>query len=178
LLNTLNTISGLVTEDPRDARELVAALGDLLRDSLEDGDEMQPLDDEIAWLRRYAAILEIRHRGSLAFHWEIADPARRVRIPRLLLQPLVENAVKHGALRRREGGEVSVRATIDNARVTCIVEDNGPGPAAGSPRDGARGLELVTKRLALEYAGTAAFRLETSGGYTRSIVELPVERAP
>ena len=54
LLNTLNAIAGLVTEDPREARRLLACLGDLLRDSLRDGDELQPLEDEIAWLRRYA----------------------------------------------------------------------------------------------------------------------------
>jgi hypothetical protein len=172
LFNTLNTIAGLVTEDPRAARELTGVLGELLRDSLEDGDELRTVDDEIAWLRRYAEILEIRHRGSLTFTWDIAPPARGVRIPRLLLQPLVENAVKHGALRRRDGGEVSVRAAIEGSRLTCVVEDNGPGP--GAPRDGARGIELVTRRLELEYLGAAAFRLEADGAHTRSIVELPV----
>jgi LytS/YehU family sensor histidine kinase len=175
LFNTLSTIAGLVAEDPHAARELIGALGDLLRDSLEDGDDMQTVDDEVAWLRRYAAILEIRHRGTLTFHWDVAQPARGVRIPRLLLQPLLENAVKHGALRRREGGEVSVRAAVDGTRLTCIVEDNGPGPVASEPRDGARGIELVERRLEIEYVGAAAFRLEADGSHTRSIVELPVE---
>jgi hypothetical protein len=174
LVNTLSTIAGLVSEDPRAARELIGELGELLRDSLEDGDDMQTVDDEMAWLQRYAAILEIRHRGNLTFRWDISSRARDVRIPRLLLQPLVENAVIHGALRRRDGGEVSVRAAIDGARLTCIIEDNGPGPAAVEPRDGARGLELVARRLELEYVGAAAFRLEADGRRTRSIVELPV----
>ena len=171
LLNTLSTVSGLVTEDPREARNLVGALGDLLRDSLENGDEMQTLADEIAWLQRYAKILEIRHRGSLAFRWDIADGARGVKIPRLILQPLLENAVKHGALRRRDGGEVHVCAELAGARVRCIVEDNGPGPIAR--RDGGRGLELVTRRLELGYLGAASFKLETDAGRTRSIVEVP-----
>ena len=174
LFNTLSTIAGLVSEDPRAARELIGALGELLRDSLEHGDHMQTIDDEVAWLQRYAAILEIRHRGNLTFRWDITPAAKDVRIPRLLLQPLLENAVKHGALRRRHGGEVSVRAAVDGSRLTCIVEDNGPGPAA-EPRDGARGLELVARRLELEYVGAAAFRLEADGLRTRSIVELPVE---
>ncbi len=187
LFNTLNAIAGLVTEDPRAAREMIGSLGELLRDSLEESEDMRTVDDEIAWLRRYAEILEMRHRGSLTFRWDIAPPAGGVRIPRLLLQPLVETAVKHGALRRRDGGEVSVRAAIDGARLRCIVEDNGPGPAA--PRDGAPpchrsersgllaralGLELVTRRLELEYLGAAEFRLEADGAHTRSIVELPV----
>src|SRR5207245_1917127 len=109
LFNTLSTIAGLVVEAPREARNLIGALGDLLRDSFEDKGEMQTLDDEVTWLKRYAEILETRHRGSITFRWEIAETTRKVRIPRLLLQPLLENAVKHGALRRREGAEVAVR---------------------------------------------------------------------
>jgi hypothetical protein len=180
LLNTLNTVAGLVTESPREARRLLGALGDLLRDSLEEAGETQTLEDEVKWLKRYAEILETRHRGFLAFRWEIAEETLGVRVPRLLLQPLLENAVKHGALRRREGGEVAVRATIDAApgrRLTCIVEDNGPGPGGPKAREGALGLELVTRRLALEYRGAAAFRLERGEGRTRSIVEIPVEAA-
>jgi hypothetical protein len=175
LFNTLSTIAGLVSEDPHAARELIGALGELLRDSLEYGADTQTIEDEVAWLRRYAAILEIRHRGNLTFRWNIAAMARDVRIPRLLLQPLLENAVQHGALRRREGGEVSISAAVDGIRLTCIVEDNGPGPATREPRDGAHGLELVARRLELEYIGAAAFRLEANGGLTRAIVELPIE---
>jgi signal transduction histidine kinase len=176
LLNTLNTVAGLVVEDPREARNLVGALGDLLRDSLEETDEMQTIDDEVKWLRRYAEILETRHRGVLTFRWDIAEATRGVRVPRLLLQPLLENAVQHGALRRREGGEVAMRTTIArDGRVTCVVEDNGPGPAARATRPGALGIQLVTRRLALKYAGLATFRLESEGGLTRSIVEIPEE---
>jgi hypothetical protein len=178
LLNTLNTVAGLVGEDPREARNIIGALGDLLRDSLEETDEMQTIEDEVKWLRRYAGILETRHRGVLTFRWDIAEATRGVRVPRLLLQPLLENAVQHGALRRREGGEVAIRTTIDpggSGRVTCVVEDNGPGPGARAPRSGALGIQLVTRRLAAKYAGAAAFRLESEGGLTRSIVEIPAE---
>ncbi len=180
LLNTLSTVAGLLTEDPRAARNLIGALGELLRDSLEDADEMQTLEDEVRWLRRYAEILEERHRGSIAFRWDIADATRAVRVPRLLLQPLLENAVKHGALRRCEGGEVAVRTTVGTdgeKRITCVVEDNGPGPVSGGTRPGALGIELVRRRLALKYAGAAVFRLESSDGRTRSIVEIPAEAA-
>lgn len=180
LLNTLNTVAGLVTEDPREARKLVGALGDLLRDSLAESDEMQTIEDEVNWLQRYAGILETRHRGILTFHWDIDAGTRHVRVPRLLLQPLLENAVNHGALRRRNGGAVAVRTTIDphdGGRMTCVVEDNGPGPARRPTRPGALGIQLVTRRLALKYAGAAAFRLESGEGLTRSIVEIPMEAA-
>jgi signal transduction histidine kinase len=178
LLNTLNTISGLAGDDPAEARRLVGALGDLLGDSLHEADEMQTLEAEMSWLQRYADILETRHRGMLTFRWDIAEGTRLVKVPRLLLQPLVENAVKHGALRRRGGGEVTVSTSIDSGgdrRVRCVIEDNGPGLAPRSPRPEALGIKLVTRRLALKYSGTAAFRLEASDGRTRSIVELPLE---
>jgi hypothetical protein len=183
LLNTLNTVAGLVGEEPEDARRLIGALGDLLRDSLEEAEETQTLDAEIAWLQRYAEILETRHRGMLTFRWAIDDATRGVKVPRLLLQPLVENAVKHGALRRRGGGAgqvgvVTVSASVGaDQRVRCVVEDNGPGPGARGARPGALGIQLVTRRLAQRYAGAAAFRLEAEGGRTRSIVELPAEPA-
>jgi hypothetical protein len=178
LFNTLSTVSGLVDEDPREARRLIGALADLLRDSIVETDDMAPLGDEVAWLRHYADILETRHRGSISFRWDIDDATRHVRVPRLLLQPLVENAVKHGALRRAEGGEVAIRTTISpapDARVTCIVEDIGPGPHTHPPRPGALGLDLVKRRLAVRYGKSAEFRFESDGARTRSIVLLPVE---
>jgi hypothetical protein len=178
LFNTLSTVSGLVDEEPREARRLIGSLGDLLRDSLVEADDMRRLGDEIEWLRHYADILETRHRGSLSFRWEIDDATVDVRVPRLLLQPLVENAVKHGALRRQDGGEVSVRTFLSRSaasRLTCIVEDNGPGLRPGAPRAGALGLDWVTRRLALRYGRRAELRLETDGGRTRSIVVLPGE---
>lgn len=177
LLNTLNAIAGLVTQEPREARRLIGCLGDLLRDALRDEDEMQTLGEEIAWLRKYSEILESRHAGSLAFHWEIAAGADDVLVPRLLLQPLVENAVKHGALRRDEGGRVSVRASVTRpldgaARLVCTVEDNGPGLPASSPRPGAFGLRSVRRRLEIKYPD-GSLQLDSSPEGTRAVVELP-----
>jgi signal transduction histidine kinase len=176
LLNTLNAIAGLVTEDPRAARRLLASLGDLLRDSLRDEDEMQTLGEQIDWLRHYARILEERHAGHLAFRWEVAAETRAALLPRLLLQPLVENAVKHGALARENGGSVEVRAeVVDAKKLVCTVEDNGLGMPDGKTRPGAFGLHSVRRRLALQYAERASFRLESSPSGTRSIVEIPLE---
>ncbi|APR78598.1 sensor histidine kinase [Minicystis rosea] len=177
MLNTLNAIAGLVTQDPREARRLIGCLGDLLRDALHDADEMLTLGEEIAWLRRYAEILESRHAGSLSFHWEIEGSAAAVLLPRLLLQPLVENAVKHGALRRNGSGQVLIRATVTqprdgSARLVCTVEDNGPGIPASSPRPGAIGLRAVRRRIELKYAD-GDFRLDSSPEGTRAIVDLP-----
>jgi signal transduction histidine kinase len=178
LLNTLNAIAGLTTEEPRAARRLLSSLGDLLRDSLRDQGEMQTLGEQIDWLRHYARILEERHAGRLAFHWEVGTGTRAALLPRLLLQPLVENAVKHGALARKDGGEIKVRAAVvDAKKLVCTVEDNGLGIPDGKTRPGAFGLHSVQRRLALQYAERASFRLESSTSGTRSIVEIPLEEA-
>jgi LytS/YehU family sensor histidine kinase len=173
LLNTLNAIAGLVTEEPREARRLLVCLGDLLRDAVQDAGELQPLDKHIAWLRRYAEILEARHRGSLRFRWDVGPGCHDMLLPRLLLQPLVENAVKHGALRRSDGaGEVVVRAsTKDDGTLVCVIEDNGPGMPDAGVRDGAFGLQAVRRRLELE-TPRSSLRLESSSLGTRSIVEI------
>jgi signal transduction histidine kinase len=178
LLNTLNAIAGLVADDPREARRLLVCLGDLLRDALKEEDEMQTLDEQVRWLRRYAEILEARHPGHLLFKWQIAEESRSVLLPRLLLQPLVENAVKHGALRRGREGEVTVRAELvgdgtTSSRLVCVVEDNGPGIPETETRSGAFGLHAVRRRLELKFLGQASLRLESSSEGTRSIVELP-----
>jgi signal transduction histidine kinase len=175
LLNTLNAIAGLVTEDPRQARQLLGNLGDLLRDSVAPEGEMQTLDEQIGWLRRYAYILETRHAGHLAFRWDIGDGTPRALLPRLLLQPLVENAVKHGALMRAGGGEITVRTELLGPKLVCIVEDNGPGIPDRPTRNGAFGLVSVRRRLLLRYSDAATLRLESSAGGTRSVVELPLE---
>lgn len=186
LLNTLNAIAGLVTEDPREARRLLAALGDLLRDALRDGDEMHTLDQEEAFLRKYAEILESRHKGALSFKWEVDPEVRGAPVPRLLLQPLVENAVKHGALRRRGGGTVTLRASLvprpsgDGPDVLeCAVLDDGPGFSEGPIRQGAIGLSVVRRRLELKFQH-AALRIESSTEGTRAIVafEVPARGEP
>jgi signal transduction histidine kinase len=178
LFNTLSTVSGLIGEDPSEARRMIGTLGELLHDSLGDADETRRLDEEVVWLQRYASIIETRHRGAITFRWDIDESARPLRVPRLLLQPLIENAVKHGALRRREGGEVSVCARLENGhKLTCIVEDNGPGLTTNPPRSGALGIDLVARRLALRYGSAAEFRLEAANGRTRSVVALPAEPA-
>jgi signal transduction histidine kinase len=176
MLNTLNAIAGLVTEDPKKARRLIATLGDLLREAVRQDEDRYTVDDEVSWLRRYAELLEARHEGALEFDWRIDEDVRFAMIPRMLLQPLVENAVKHGALKRRDGGMVIVTAKKEqspsgDAFLVCTVVDNGPG--LGEARKDSRGLSVVRTQLSLrDPRGT--LRLESSEEGTRSVVELPL----
>lgn len=156
VLNTLNTIAGLVTEDPQHARRLLATLGDLLRETMSGADRAyRAVRDEVAWLRGFAQILESRHHGRLAFRWQVDPQTEDCRIPTLPLQPVVENAVWHGALGRPNGGNVTVHIRCSGNPLTCAIEDDGPGFSAGGPRTGAGGLQLVRRRIALEGGGAS-----------------------
>jgi signal transduction histidine kinase len=173
LLNTLHTIAALTVEDPRVARRLLAALGDLLRDGLEASPEIRPLEADIHWLQRYAEILEVRHRGLLRFEWDIAPETRAVPLPKLLLQPLLENAVKHGVLCRKEGGVVILRTRFVERSLQLAVEDNGPGMPPGT-KEGL-GLRMARERISVAHAG-ASLRLESSSEGTRATIEIPCSR--
>jgi LytS/YehU family sensor histidine kinase len=173
LLNTLHAVAALTVNEPLLARRLLAALGDLLRDALESSPETRPLEADINWLRRYAEILEVRHRGFLRFQWDVAAETTTVPLPKLLLQPLLENAVKHGVLCRDEGGVVILRTRFVDRALQLIVEDNGPGIPPGT-KEGL-GLRMVRERLSLAHPG-ASLRLESSSAGTRATIEIPGAR--
>jgi LytS/YehU family sensor histidine kinase len=170
LLNTLNAIAGLVTEEPREARRLLSCV--------QETGEMQPLHKQVAWLKRYGEILEARHRGVLTLTWDVSPDSEPLLLPRFLLQPLVENAIKHGALRRgdRDGRVVVRTRRKPDGTLVCEVHDNGPG-MSDAVREGAFGLHAVRRRLALE-APNASLRHESSSEGTISIVELAVRPDP
>jgi signal transduction histidine kinase len=171
LLNTLNLIAGLVGTDAERARSVLSTVGELLRDTLVQHAEMQPIDDEVRWLQRYVEVLEARHGDLLQVTWVIEARARAGLVPRMILQPLVENAIRHGALQREGGGRVAVRARCVSDMLECEVRDDGPGP--GATRDGAIGLENVRRRVALCFP-TGSLTLEPgSSGGTRAILRVP-----
>ena len=173
VLNTLNTISGLVRDQPEMARDLIGDVGDLLRDVVELADRaQQPVSAEVRWLERYARVLEARHAGRLAVGWNIDPAAREVPMPVLLLQPLLENAIQHGALQRPDGGRVDVGIRVIERQLRCTVEDNGPGMPA-DVRSGARGLDLTRRRLTCDVPG-ATLTIASGGLGTRVEIALPV----
>jgi len=176
--NALNVIAGQVTADPEQAQTLLQGLGKLLSD-LETDEEHHSIGQEIAWLRAYASLLEARHPDLLSIRFDIDPHALDIVVPRLLLQPLVENAVIHGALARQEGG--TVRIAVDRHRVSemgeqvhCVVEDDGPGMHTEN-REGRLGVRLVRERLAaLAHGGRLAYQSSNAG--TSAIVQIPLGR--
>lgn len=168
VLNSLNAVAGLVEEDPTQARELLSALGDLFRDATAFR-AVHRVRDEIDWLVRYVTIHELRYPDALHASWDVSTEALDLACPALILQPLVENAVKHGAL--RGGGHLTVRARVEDKTLIFSVEDD--GPQLGLAREGGRGLAIVRRRLELESTGRDSFELVREGDKTIARVRLP-----
>jgi two-component sensor histidine kinase len=173
VLNTLTAIGGLIGEDSETARELIGDLGDLLRDAVRLSErDLQSAADEVAWLQRYARVLEVRHRGLLAVELHLDPAAAAMELPVLVLQPLVENAIQHGALRRPGGGRVRVDLRRVARELRCTIEDDGPGMVDSLVRDEAHGMSLTRRRLACAAPG-AGLVIATSPTGTRAVVTIP-----
>jgi sensor histidine kinase YesM len=163
--NTLNTISALLTEDPAKADEMVQTLADLFRYTFKAthaGDV--PLDEELEFVDGYLAVEKARFGDRLRVRWTIEPEARVVRIPGLLLQPLVENAVGHGIAPVPGGGTVRIGARVDDARLIVEVEDDGAGlrrPLASVIEDD-HGLGNVKRRIATATRGRGSLELGPS----------------
>jgi LytS/YehU family sensor histidine kinase len=147
LFNSLNAISNRMHEDVNAADRMITQLGDLLRAAYEsDASVLVPLSREIAWLRNYLAMMAERFRGRLEYHIEVDAGLDAAPVPRLLIQPLVENALKHGLAAR--GGRVSVAVRRRNRDLECAVSDDGAG-LAGAELEHGTGLANVKRRLEL-----------------------------
>ncbi|HEU4525800.1 MAG TPA: histidine kinase [Gemmatimonadales bacterium] len=146
LFNTLHAISALVYDDPARAERLLARLSEMLRLTLRSGTRVETtLEEELALLRRYAEIQEARYGERLRVGFEVEPGVRGAMVPRLILQPLVENAIRHGITRRITPGRVDVRAWEGEGRLHLAVCDDGVGLPA-SPREGV-GLGITRARL-------------------------------
>ena len=182
LFNALNTISSQVDRDPKLARRMIEHLGDLLRLSLESKDRQEvPLAEEMAFLEHYVAIQKIRFGDHLRIETQIAPEVKYASVPCLFVQPLVENAIRHGISRRASGGTVIVSAQRAGNRLDVRVLDDGVGLPAGWTLENSRGLGLsVTRqRVAGLYPdGEAGFAVNrrASGG-TEVEISLPLRWA-
>jgi two-component system, LytTR family, sensor kinase len=165
LFNTLNTIASLMFKDVLAAQAMIVRLSDLLRLSLQNsaGHEV-PLQDELHFLEQYVDIQMMRFQDRLSVEYDIEPAARKVLVPRLILQPLVENAIRHGIGDRAGHGHVLIRATLGEAALCLEVVDDGPGMrTGGDPSDSTSsgiGLRNTRARLKQLYGADHTFRTE------------------
>jgi two-component system, LytTR family, sensor kinase len=163
LFNTLNTVSALVERDPRGVRRMIARLSELLRATLDGGSEPEiPLRRELDLLQRYLDILQIRFQGRLETSVDCEPGLADAPVPNLILQPLVENAVKHGVGRAEGCGRIDVRAVREGRDLILTVRDTGAGAASNGAAEPGSGLGLRNTRARLEqlYGDRHRFMLE------------------
>jgi two-component system, LytTR family, sensor kinase len=177
LFNTLHAVTVLIRHDANAAIETVMRLSDLLRMTLTDAEQAElPLERELRFVRLYLELEQTRFRDRLEVVWDVAPGLTNAAVPPLLLQPLVENAIKHGIGARGCAGRVLIGASADNGTLTLRVTDNGPGlRAAGGDGNGA-GIGLASTRGRLEKLfGTAHhFSIEdVPGGGAGVTVQIP-----
>jgi signal transduction histidine kinase len=172
IFNTLNAISNRMHEDVEAADRMIAALAVLMRVALsETGEARVRVIDDVVWLERYFELMRERFRGKLETHVSLDPAARNARIPRLLLQPLVENAFEHGLASGR--GRVDVSIDVDGDRLRCVVADDGRGLAPGYTPG--VGLANVRHRLELLHPGQHRFSIAAGAvAGTRIEIELPL----
>jgi hypothetical protein len=176
LFNSLNALAELVHADPLRAEALLLRLSALLRRALDGGGRRRvTLAEELSFLDDYLEIQSTLLGGRLRASRSIDTMALRALVPPMLLQPLVENALRHAISPRAEGGSLALEATVAGSTLALAVVDDGPGIDAGA-RDGV-GLGNTRSRLAAEYGGRARLVLDRGpAGGTRATVSLPLER--
>ena len=182
LFNTLHAVSSLMEDDVRTARAVLARLSELLRATLEhDGAEELSLDAELELLNGYLEIEHTRFGDRLRVELDVADEARRALVPAFLLQPLVENAIRHGITPRESAGSVKVRATRANGQLRLSVSDDGAGipDVAGVANGRGIGLRNTRERLRRLYGNDHTFELRCPEGHGCSVdIAIPFRTAP
>lgn len=184
LFNTLSLVASLIERDPPGARRMIARLGDLLRASFSDGDESEiPLHQELALVDVYLDIMRMRFAGRLEIETRVGPQLRNALVPPLVLQSLVENAVKHGVERARGSARITIDVARDGDAFVLRIRDTGSTPERGvaagdgSPGSGI-GLRNTRARLEQLYGRDARLTLDAVGGGTEAEVRLPLHTAP
>jgi two-component system, LytTR family, sensor kinase len=173
LFNTLNAISGLVSDDT-EAHRMLLRLSSLLRRSLDEQAHEVSLEQELAFLNDYLDIQRVRFGDRLVVELEVDQSLLETKVPVFLLQPLLENAIEHGG---SEDGSATVvlRATRDNETLRIVLDDLGPGFGGPMPVREGIGLSNTRARLRHLYGPRATVDLEAAEVGTRVVVRLPLD---
>jgi len=172
LFNTLNSVSSLVRFDPDTAREMILKLANILRRLLYTTEAFVPLREEVEFIDNYLDIEVVRFgRDKLRVVKELESGSLDAMVPSMLLQPLVENSIKHGLSAKIDGGSIFLRSRIADSQLIIEVEDDGVGMDAASSGERAAGLgglgigmANVAERLKVLYGDTASLRIDSQGG--------------
>ena len=183
LFNTLNSVSSLIRTNPSQARTMVVKLSQVLRCLLRKQEHFIPLRDELSFIEDYLAIEIVRFGDKLRFERDVSDEALNMLVPSMVLQPLVENSIKHGLSSKVEGGTVRIRAHRAGSRLRLEVEDDGVGiPEAklATLLEHGIGVSNVNERLRVLFGDQYRMWVDSRPGEgTRVSIEAPeLEAAP
>ncbi|HEU4532900.1 MAG TPA: histidine kinase, partial [Polyangiaceae bacterium] len=168
LFNSLNTVMELVASDPVLAEETLARLAAIYRYALEGAERrLVLLQDELDAVRDYLEVERARFGDRLRYRFEVGPGAASIKVPPLLVQPLVENAVLHGIGRRIAGGEVRLSARAEGGGLELVVSNDGPDPGGKAHRGAGTSLRNIAERLRLLYGDAASLTTHRTpgGGY-------------
>jgi hypothetical protein len=175
--NSLNSVRALIAEDPDRAQRMVTRLARLLRSTLQ-ADDMKtvPLEEELSTVRTYLELEKVRFEDRLRHQIEVDDEARSYPVPFMLVQTLVENGIKHGVSRCREGGVITVRATVRDGVLRIRVTNPG---TLDTEESGGTGLANARERLRLLFGKKASLTVENADADTVvATAEMPVQAVP
>jgi two-component system, LytTR family, sensor kinase len=177
LFNALNTVNALIGLHPESAREVLTKLSDVLRYALEsDKEEFVPLADELAFVERYIEIEKTRLPHRLCMDFRIDEAAQTCFIPPMLLQPLVENAVRHGIAPKPDGGTIVLSITLHAEQLMIDISDNGLGSTAPSFTGTGKGLYNTDQRLQKMFGISSALITHLTPSGFRVSFQLPAMR--
>ena len=180
LFNTLNAIAGLVREKRNDAAvSMIAGLSDFLRRVVEDSDRQQvPLAEELEFTQKYLDIQKARFAERIEFSVDVPAELLPAQVPSLILQPMVENAVKHGIAKRVQGGTIRIAATRANAKLTLRVYNDGPSlPVGWEQHTSGIGILNVRTRLRSLYGDAFELTLHNQNTGVEALVSVPYAAA-
>ena len=177
LFNTLNSVSSLIRTDPNQARVMVVKLSKVLRRLLRKHENFSALRDELSFIEDYLAIEVVRFGDKLRFEKNVAADTLDMLVPSMLLQPLVENSIKHGLSSKVEGGTIRIRTERRETKLELLVEDDGVGiPEAklASLLDRGIGVSNVNERLKVLFGNEYRMWIDSRPGEgTRIRIEMP-----
>jgi two-component system, LytTR family, sensor kinase len=177
LFNTLNSVSSLIRTDPNQARVMVLKLSKVLRRLLRKHENFTTLRDELSFIDDYLSIEVIRFGAKLRFEKDVADDTLDMLVPSMLLQPLVENSIKHGLSSKVEGGTIRIRAHRGDAKLVLLVEDDGvgiPESKLATLLDRGIGVSNVNERLKVLFGNEYRMWIDSQPGMgTRIQIEAP-----
>lgn len=177
LFNTLNSIASLIRQQPEQARQVIYRLSSILRRLLRQQENLTPLRDELSFIDDYMAIELVRFGDKLQFIKEIEDNTLDALVPSMLLQPIVENSIRHGLATKVDGGSIKVRSKLSDGRLLITVEDDGVGIPEGKLArlfEQGIGISNVNERLKVLFGDSYKMWIDSRlGEGTSTGIEIP-----